>query len=151
MKTCVALLGFALLLSACGEPSGTVDSVPVHSQASVASSNPNQGGVIYAQYSDRLIGRGKSSVLFFFKASDPFSLRSERAIQSMYGSGSAVVSTYRLEYPTATGARIKYGVLVEDTLVLLDASGQRVASFVHPSAEEIRIILRGNIPAPKKP
>lgn len=141
-----------LLLVACG-PVGPVETpvVPATESGTVASVNLNKGGVTYTEYSDRVIGRGKSSVLFFFRPTDPFSVRNDAVIRAVYGTGAAVVSTYRVDYPTSTGARLKYGVLIEDTFVLLDAQGQRVASFIHPTDEEIRIILRGNIPVPAKP
>lgn len=141
------VIGLVLFLTACGAPPPAPESTNAAS-SSEASVNLNKDGVIYTDYSDRLIGRGQSSVLFFFKPSDPFSVRSEAVIQSVYGTGAAVVTTYRLHYPTATGARLKYGVLVEDTFVLLDAQGQRVSNFIHPTPDEIRIILRGNIPVP---
>lgn len=140
-----------LLLAACGETPQAVDPVvPPASSSEEAVVNLNKGGVVYREYSDKLIGRGKSSVLFFFKADDPFSIRSDAAIRNVYGTGGAVVTTYRLDFPSSTGARLKYGVLVEDTFVLLDAQGERVASFIHPTDEEIRIILRGNIPVSPK-
>lgn len=139
-----------LLLTACGSTPQAPDTTPATSSGTVVQ-NLNKGGVTYTDYSDRSIGRGKSSVLFFFRATDPFSVRNDAIIRSVYGTGAAVVSTYRVDYPTSTGARIKYGVLIEDTFVLLDAQGQRVASFIHPTEEEIRIILRGNIPVPAKP
>lgn len=143
------IIGILLFLSACGAPASDVNT-DATSSSSAASINRNKGGVVYTNYSDRLVGRGKNSVLFFFKPADPFSLQSERVIQSVYGTGAAVVTTYRVDYPTATGARLKYGVLIEDSFVLLDTAGERVATFIHPSPEEIRIILRGNIPVPPK-
>lgn len=152
MKKAFLAVCLPLLLVACG-PVGPVDTdtVPATESGTVASVNLNKGGVTYTEYSDRIIGRGKSSVLFFFRPTDPFSVRNDAVIRAVYGTGAAVVSTYRVDYPTSTGARLKYGVLIEDTFVLLDAQGQRVASFIHPTDEEIRIILRGNIPVPTKP
>ncbi len=142
---------FLFALAACGTTSPvTKQQVTKKIVNSSSVANLNKGGVIYTDYSGSLVGRGKSSVLFFFKASDPFSVRNDATIRSVYGSGAAVVTTYRLDFLTSTGARLQYGVLLEDTLVLLDTAGQRVASFIHPSEEEIRIILRGNLPVSPK-
>lgn len=150
MKKAFLAVFLPLLLTACGGPDPVTETVPVVNTGAVVV-NLNKGGVTYTEYSDRVIGRGKSSVLFFFRPTDPFSVRNDAIIRAVYGTGAAVVSTYRVDYPTSTGARLKYGVLIEDTFVLLDAQGQRVASFIHPTDEEIRIILRGNIPVPAKP
>ncbi len=149
----VFLTASLLILSACGNSAAvSVDSNPsAADEGTGVMENLNKGGVIYTEYSDRLVGHGKSSVLFFFKASDPFSVRNDAIIKNVYATGAAVVTTYRVDFPTATGARLKYGVLVEDTLVLLDAAGEPVASFIHPSRDEIHIILRGNIPVTEKP
>ena len=151
MHKFVPIACLVLLLAACGEnPSVVGHVVPSVSSSEEAVVNLNKGGVVYQPYSDKLIGRGKSSVLFFYRETDPFSVRSDAVIRSVYGTGGAVVSTYRLDFSTSTGARLKYGVLVEDTFVLLDAQGERVAGFIHPTDEEVRIILRGNIPVPPK-
>jgi hypothetical protein len=145
----ITFLTFGLV--ACGSSTPIAENpTPSEEVASSVSPNLNKGGVTYSDYAERTIGRGKSVVLFFFKPSDPFSEKNDGIIKAVYGTGAAVVSTYRLNYPTATGARLKYGVIVEDTFVLLDASGQRVANFIHPTEDEIRIILRGNIPVPAK-
>lgn len=152
MKKAFLAACLPLLLVACGAPAPLPETTPVPAtNTGTVAVNLNKGGVTYTEYSDRVIGRGKSSVLFFFRPTDPFSVRNDAVIRAVYGTGAAVVSTYRVDYPTSTGARLKYGVLIEDTFVLLDAQGQRVASFIHPTDEEIRIILRGNIPVPAKP
>ncbi len=151
MKKAFLAAFLPLLLTACGSAPQVPDTATPTSSSGTVVQNLNKGGVTYTDYSDRSIGRGKSSVLFFFRATDPFSVRNDAIIRSVYGTGAAVVSTYRVDYPTSTGARLKYGVLIEDTFVLLDAQGQRVASFIHPTDDEIRIILRGNIPVPAKP
>lgn len=146
MKKAFVTLLSVVVFAACGAPPAPTNTDVSPEPTSSVPVNLNKGGVEYREYSDKLVGRGKSSVLFFAKEGDPFSIRSDAAIRAIYGTGAAVVTTYRLDYPTSTGARIKYGVVVEDTFVLLDAQGQRVTSLIHPTVEEIRIILRGNIP-----
>lgn len=146
MKKAFVTLLCTFLCASCGGPPPPAASEVSPDTAEPGVVNLNKGGVVYREYAEKLVGRGKSSVLFFAKEGDPFSVRSDAAIRAVYGTGAAVVTTYRLDYPTSTGARIKYGVVVEDTFVLLDAQGQRVTSLIHPTVEEIRIILRGNIP-----
>lgn len=142
----VLVIAMTFFIAACGSGESVLHSSVLPTSTGTVATNLNRGGVVFAQYSDKLIGRGKNSVLFFAHPSDPFSVKNDAIIRSVYGTGAAIVSTYRLDFPTATGARLKYGVLTADTFVLLDASGVRIATFIHPSADEIRIILRGNLP-----
>ncbi len=144
----LAVIGFLFLLAACGGPPATEIVVPTESDES-SSADLSNDDVLYTEYSDRLVGQGESSVLFFSKPTDPFSMKSDAVIRATYGSGAALVSTYRLDFQTSTGARLKYGVLVEDTFVLVDSTGARVANFVHPPADVIGTILRGRLPSPE--
>ncbi len=104
----------------------------------------------YADFAPRIVGRGKPAVLFFHKPSDPFSVRNDTLLKKLYSTGGIVVSTYKIDFSSSTGARLTYGVVVEDTFVLLDTKGERVGSFLHPTPEEIHIILRGKVPVPPK-
>lgn len=103
----------------------------------------------YGLFDDNTVVQGKTTLLFF-ASDDPFSAASEAYLHKVYGSGAAKVSAYRLEFGSSTGARLTHGVLVPNTFVLLDASGQRVTAVIHPSQEELSILLRGNIPVPPK-
>lgn len=103
----------------------------------------------YLPYTTNAVGKGKSALLFF-AGSDVFSEASDAFLKRVYASGGIRVSTHRLEFASATGSRITHGVLVQNTFVLLDPNGNRVTAVVHPSEEELRILLRGNIPVPPK-
>lgn len=144
-----ALLSFSclLLLAACGKDAPSPE--PMTESGSMV--QVSDKAVIYAEYSQRAVKNTKGSILFFSKPSDPFSVRSDTVLQGMYAAGEATVPTYRVDFASGTGARLTYGVVVEDTFVLLDGAGKRVMSFIHPTAEEIKILVRGNIPSsPKK-
>jgi len=62
-------------------------------------------------------------------------------LQAIYASGSALLSTYRLDYGSSTGARFTYGVIVPDTFVLLGPDGVRKTNVIHPSEAELRALL----------
>lgn len=115
----------------------------------VAALSVPSSSVQYTSYDDDAVARGESALLFF-ASDDPFSDASEAFLHKAYESGAAKVSAYRLEFGSSTGARLTHGVLVPNTFVLLDASGQRVTAVIHPSQEELSILLRGNIPVPPK-
>lgn len=134
----MTVTGCLLLFSACG---GAAPAEEVPAKAEVPSSVP-----VYAEYSSRGVDTRHGAILFFAKQSDPFSAASDAALRSLYDAKTALVSTYRVDFPTSTGARLRYGVIVEDTFVLLDATGERVNAFVHPTADDLKILVRGNIP-----
>ena len=98
-------------------------------------------GVPYVPYLSRSFLQGKPAVLFFIGVDDPFSARHAAFIQTLVVSSELKVPTYRLDFATATGARIDYGVVVPDTFILLDAKGQRIESLIHPTDEELKKLL----------
>jgi hypothetical protein len=85
--------------------------------------------------------RGKKAVLFFVSADDPFSLDHHTFITDLYHSGLLSVPVYRVDFETATGTKLAFGVVVSDTFVLLDETGQRTESVIHPSDTELRSLL----------
>ncbi len=134
-------LGFLCTLTACG-------SDPLPPVTNVIEEEVGENSeIVYADYASGLLGRGKSAVLFFFTPSDPLSMKNDALLRKAYEAGTAVVSTYRVDFHSSTGARLTYGVLVENTFVLVDSTGVGVKNFIHPTPEEINIFLRGNIPA----
>lgn len=102
---------------------------------------------VYAEYTQRGIDIRHGAILFFAKPGDVFSEANDKLLRSLYDAGDVTVSTYRLDFSSATGSRLRYGVIVEDTFVLLDATGERVNAFIHPTPDEVRILVRGKVPA----
>jgi hypothetical protein len=96
----------------------------------------------YLPFDGLLLGRDVPFVLFFAQKLDPFSERSDNVIRTVYASGSAMISTMRVEYGTATGERFRFGVVVPDSLVVLRSDGERLENLIHPSSEDIRALLR---------
>lgn len=132
-----------LALSGCGTPAPTPEPAPSPAQTET---RPR-----YLPYSPRMVDSRRGAMLFFVKDSDPYSVEHDHLLESLYESGSVSVSTYRVDFGSATGARLKYGVIVEDTFILLDASGERVGAFTHPSTADIHVLVQGRVPAPPSP
>ena len=141
--TLLSLL-IALVLSAC--VSTTPPSEPTTPPSAALDTKP-----AYLPYTSRALDSRRGAILFFAKESDRYSQKSDVLLQSLYESGSVSVSTYRVDFASATGARLQYGVIVSDTFILLDASGQRVGAYTHPSPEEVRVLVQGRVPAPSAP
>ncbi len=141
----ISFLGL-VLLAGCGRPQSTAVSPQVPASESGAVSSiaalAVPGRPAYTLYNARYVGKGQSSLLFFSQNSDPFSAQSDLNLRKLYASGSAAVSTYRLDFGSETGARFSYGVIVPDTFVLLGSSGERKTSIIHPQEEELKALLK---------
>ncbi len=146
MRRALLLCSCLLVLSACGKDTPSPE--PMTESGSTV--QVSDKAVVYTEYSQRAVKNTKGSILFFSKPTDPFSVGSDTVLQGIYAAGEATVPTYRVDFASGTGARLTYSVIVEDTFVLLDGSGKRLMSFVHPTAEEIKMLVRGNIPVPPK-
>ena len=137
-----------LTMSAC--ETSSLDLPAVHRGSKVSSSasgtlleTSTGSGIQYTSYTPEKI-KDKRSVLFFAKDSDPFSKMSEQRLKTIYGSGAATVSTYRVPFNESAELQLKYGVFVEDTFVLIGTGAQRLDLIIHPSEMELREILGGN-------
>lgn len=101
------------------------------------------GGIIqYTSYAPERIA-GQISVLFFAKDADPFSRLSDQRLKSLYGSGAATISTYRVPFNESAVLQLKYGVFVEDTFVLVGTGAQRLGLIIHPSERELKEMIGG--------
>ena len=107
------------------------------------SSSPS---VPYDFYTSPEQTRGKSVVLFFVDAEDPFSLSHDALITTLSASAQLKIPTYRVDFSTAMGMKITYGVVVPDTFVFVDANGVRQQSLIHPRDDELKIFLTSSHP-----
>lgn len=146
MRRACAIIGIALFLGGCATTAAPASDERVPSSGAAAHAKPR-----YSPYTVRNLDSRHGAILFFARSSDPYSVDHDHLLQSLYESGAVSVSTYRVDFASATGARLQYGVIIEDTFILLDASGQRVGAFTHPSPDEIRILVQGRVPVPSTP
>ncbi len=135
------MIALAFVLTACGSNGAELTGDLLVSEVALNSSRPE-----YVPYHPRQIDSRQGAILFFAKETDPYSIEHDQLLRTLYESGAVSVSTYRVDFASATGARLTYGVITEDTFILLDASGERVGAYTHPSSEEIRILVRGRVP-----
>ncbi|OGJ60387.1 hypothetical protein A3A67_03745 [Candidatus Peribacteria bacterium RIFCSPLOWO2_01_FULL_51_18] len=138
----VFVLGL-IFLYGCGGKKVSVASLTAPKTSSVKSSAaviPPERPV-YTLFNPKFIGKGKKSLLFFAQAKDPFSAQSDTLLRKLYSSGSAKISTFRLDFATSTGSRFDYQVITPDTFVLVGTSGEREKSVIHPGEEELKKLL----------
>ncbi len=105
--------------------------------AAVAALGVSRTSPVYQDYSARVPANGGPMVLFFALSSDPFSMKHDALLGSLSASGKLKLPVYRVDFGLATGALVTYAVFVPDTFVVLDASGQRTTSLIHPSSDEL--------------
>ncbi len=113
--------------------------------ASLASSSAPvvENNTLYQPYRPGISFTGQSTLLFFSQSNDPFSLEHEDVLHSFAASGKLRIRTYRIDFNN-TSMKLQYGVVVPDTFILLDATGQRIQSIIHPSEAELRLLLTSN-------
>jgi hypothetical protein len=146
----LVILGTAtLLLAACSSPDPISETPAAESDTLAASGTvmSDYGAmhratdVFYRDFAEGDIGQGKPAVLFFFQAGDAFSQRSDRILNRLYGSGAANISTYRLDAGTASGMMLQFTVLLPDTFVVVNGSGAKVSSILHPNPVELQKLV----------
>lgn len=147
MRCRFALLFFALFaFTGCGEAVKERDVVSPGLDAGAIIAGPTTEGHVYAEYGPGA-DRFPPPRVLFFSSDDPFSATIDTALQQIYGSGGVTASTFRAEFDTATGARLKYRVLVPGSIVIVTESGSTVE--VHPSPENLRqLLLPTPLPSP---
>lgn len=132
----------SLSLAACGSP-GTpaVPASPQEASVETGSTLKQASNVYYRDFAEGDPQEGLPVALFFYQVADPFSQRSDRYLRQWYASGAVSVSTLRLDAGAASGMTLQYSVLLPDTFVLLNASGSKISSILHPTPEELRALL----------
>jgi len=144
-RTILTLSIFLVTLSACGKSVSSVPRIPERGlDAGAIIVGPTAEGHVYATYG---IGadRFPPPRLLFFAGNDIFSRDIDATLRSIYGSGGVVASTFRLEFGSATGARLQYGVLVPSSLVVITASGAE-KPILYPTEEHLHILLYPFLP-----
>jgi hypothetical protein len=140
MRFVIALSIIGLLLTGC---SRTVPTTVEPTPASIPTPIEVPAYVSYREHRPR---KNEQAVLFFAKDGDPFSQKTDEIIRELYGSGGMLLSTYRVDTTTETGALLTYIVFFEDTVVLLGKNGERVGSLLHPTRDALKgMLTRGRL------
>ncbi|MDP6561944.1 MAG: thioredoxin family protein [Candidatus Peribacteraceae bacterium] len=150
-KTFFALLALTMVITACKPQGGAGNEVarPQKVAPKVAVAEPTQAAeptqVVqdgsYTQYADGVIGNGQESVLFFHATWCPKCKENDGRLKEFYGSSDYPRSVYKIDYDTSTDLKSQYGIIGQDTFILIDGNGNEVKRVRFPSREALRDLL----------
>lgn len=113
--------------------------VAIEDQRSYLSPEPE--GSLYRSYSSDVVLEGRNMLLFFVQTGDPFTEEHDGILSDAAKTRQLQVLTYRIDFGENSTLRFRYGVIVPDTFVLIDAKGNKLQSILHPSESELRALL----------
>lgn len=96
----------------------------------------------YAAYSDGVVGNGEPSLLFFYASWCPKCQTNDGLLTDAYDAGKGAISTYKVDYDTADALKEQFGVVQQDTFVLIDGDGNVVKTAAFPSKEELHSLIQ---------
>ncbi len=111
--------------------------------SSTATEPAPKNDTLYRPYQPDIALGEQGSILFFAQADDPFSLEHEEIILSYAVKKELRLPVFRVDFLNKQ-MKLSYGVIVPDTFIVLDATGQRLRSIIHPSTAELRTLLVSN-------
>ena len=142
------LVGFAVALAGCTPPPQTSQQVPepaTNTSSAVASDNaiaPDAAEqAVYAPYREGIIGNGQTSVLFFHATWCGECKRDDKALTEWYENNEIEISTYKVDYDTATDLKSRYGIVQQNTYVVIDGEGNAVKTVSFPGVDTLRELL----------
>lgn len=103
----------------------------------------------YMVYEEGVIGNGESAVLFFYAAWCPFCQEKDNSLRQWYTEAEFPMKVYRVDFDTEMELRQKYGIVQQDSFVLINASGEAVTTEVSPSLTQLKRLLYANLEAAK--
>lgn len=94
-------------------------------------------GIIDAQLQD-----GATKVLFFHAGWCPYCKAHDQALQGWYAAGNVALSTHKIDFDSSLELRGRYGVVQQDTFVLVDGSGTKLQELTgFPSNASIQAMI----------
>lgn len=113
--------------------------LPLATPSDVASSSAS--GPSYASYANHVLADGRTKVLFFHAPWCPFCVKSDANLHALYGTQAPTISTYKVDFDSATELRQRYGVVVQDTFVVIDGDGGKIDVRHNPTMEDLSRLL----------
>ena len=87
------------------------------------------------------IGNGNSSLLFFYASWCGYCQTKDANLKELYRDESLTLSTYKIDFDTASELKARYAVASQDTVVLIDGSGNSKQVIMGATKDELRTIL----------
>lgn len=100
------------------------------------------GGSYFTGITEAQLQDGSTKVLFFHAGWCPYCKAHDQALQGWYAADNAKLSTYKIDYDSSLELRSRYGVVQQDTFVLVDGSGNKLQELTgFPSDASIRTMI----------
>jgi bifunctional UDP-N-acetylglucosamine pyrophosphorylase/glucosamine-1-phosphate N-acetyltransferase len=87
------------------------------------------------------IGNGEPALLFFYASWCSYCQGTDDRLRELYAAQSFPLSAYRVDFDTAADLKSRYGILQQDTVVLIDGAGEPVEIVVGPTEGDLRSLL----------
>ena len=87
------------------------------------------------------IGNGKTSLLFFHATWCGYCQAKDKILKDLYSTRAFPVSTYKIDFDTANDLKARYGITTQDTVVLIDGSGNALQTVVGATEGDLRNLL----------
>ncbi len=96
----------------------------------------------YGAFTPAVLNDGRTKVLFFYAAWCPACQKSDAKLKEWYEPGKGLpMSVYQINFDTAADLKQTYGVIHQDTFVLVDGTGKMLKSWISPSQTDLRQAL----------
>jgi len=113
--------------------------------SSSASPSAEQGEYIDASaesaIAEAAIGSGRPVLLFFHAPWCGFCIARDGVLRKIYAEDAYPVSTYKIDYDSAAALKARYGVTVQDTVVLVDGEGNALQTITGASQSDLESLI----------
>lgn len=158
----IIVLTFVLALAACApqkhetvghvaqeeRESGVANQEQAHDEQQEATGSSETGTMkgkgVYANFSKNIIGNGKMSVLFFHATWCGECQRDDKALRQWQASGGLPIDVYEIDYDTSAELKNRYGVVQQNTYVVIDGEGKALSSVSFPGIQGLQSLLTKN-------
>lgn len=121
--------------------SSSASSRSVQSISSMQPASSEAKTPTYADFNQDVLANGETKLLFFHAPWCPFCVKNNQNLLSLYGEGNASLSTYKIDYDTSDDLKRRYGIVTQDTFVLVDGNGTALKTVIHPGDAELSLLL----------
>ena len=90
-----------------------------------------------------ILGNGEPSLIFFFASWCPRCAAKEVVLRRLYSEGEFPVSTYKVDYDRSADLKARFGVTVQDMVVLVNSQGEAEQMVVGATEADLRMLLQG--------
>ena len=95
----------------------------------------------YLAYEHGVVGNGEKALLFFHAEWCPTCHQKDAILSGLYDTGEYAISTYKVDYDNSDELKKLFGVVSQDTFVLIDGNGNVIANVSGANAVQLQNML----------